>query len=127
MPPSGPSSGRPSAERGRAHARIPVTCAPATAGRKRAACASNPGASAAGSGRASENVEPTAETPRAVTAENSASGTPAALVSALIPASSSTCRGGSGSASSTTTPHENEIGTSTPPPLKGTVPLSGGG
>ncbi len=49
--------------------------------------------------------------PRAVTAENSTSGT-CALESASIPASSSTWTGAAGSSSSTTTPHTGVIGRS---------------
>ena len=59
------------------------------------------------------NVDPTAEIPRAVTALNSTSGT-SSVVSASIPASSSTWVGGWASASSTTTPQIGKIGSATP-------------
>ena len=89
---------RPSVRRARPRARpqparLDALAAPAgSASRSPAA----PGASASASGRSCVNVEPTAEMPRAVTAENSAVGAPSSLVSASIPTSSSTCRGASG-------------------------------
>jgi hypothetical protein len=72
------------------------------------------GATAHASGSSVVNVDPMAEMPRAVTAEKSAPGAPASLVSASIPASSSTCAGASGSSSSTTTPHSGEMNEDSP-------------
>ena len=123
IPGIGPSSGRPSAELGRAHARSPRGLSPLSPGRNRVAFSSSAGASASASGFSFVNVEPTAEIPRAVTAENSAVGAPSSLVSASIPTSSSTCRGASGSSSSTTTPHNGVINGDSP--RLGSVKASG--
>ena len=108
-----PSSGSPSADSGRAHARTGPIGVRASAGTNRAPRSRSRGASAAASGRAGRNVEPSADTAPAVTRLKSGGGSPRATSSSM-PASSSACRGGASSRTSATTPQSGAIGRHSP-------------
>ena len=108
-----PAAGARRRHCGRAQARTESGCAPASAGTKRAPRSIKSGASAAGSGSSGRNVEPSADTPFAVT-RLKIDGGPAPRISVSTPASSSAWRGGLARRNSTLTPQTGAIGRQRP-------------